>query len=554
MKKIILLGSLIFISFKSFGIVDIRSAGYSKTFIDFKTENSGFNFKVERTYNSRSLFNGLFGFGWCSNFETQLEVLPDNSLKIAECGGGLEVFYYPKNKKANVSIQVDLILKEIKKSKTVKNPKSVRQLKKDLIQSQTLRADFLKALNIKGKVTKGVVYYANGKTSEFITVQSGTYRRHLPNGVSEVFNSKGQMIKSFDQFGNVIDVSWQPKAVRVIDGLGRQLKLNLDSRTKKVKSITFGKKQVASYEHKNENLMVINNSYKERFAHNYDGFHNLTKTVYPDKTEESLVYNVDKDWVIQFTNRKKCKENYTYAKNPKNLNHYFSTVEKKCGRKIVNKSKYEFWNKTLPNGSKYLHRARARVNGRLKTDVVYHPKFGSPVSLLRNGVRTNRFYYGNGFLKRKEDPYRIIEYKNYRKKCGKPELVNLAYKNPNTKKIVRKESIKFTFTNKCQLSLAVKSKNEWLKVKHDSRGRLSYMEDQSHKSITLKWHKNFNKPEFITRSGVGSIQIVYDSTGNNILDLKSGKNSGPTIITQVSSVFNSFLQTLSPVAEEMVIL
>jgi len=106
---------LILLSANSFGIVDVRSAGYSKTFVDFKSQARGFNLKIERTYNSRSLFNGLFGFGWCSNIETQLEVLPDNSLKVTECGGGMEVFYYPKNKQANVDLQVQLILKEIKK-------------------------------------------------------------------------------------------------------------------------------------------------------------------------------------------------------------------------------------------------------------------------------------------------------------------------------------------------------------------------------------------------------------------------------------------------------
>ncbi len=553
MKKIILLVSCIFISFESFGIVDIRSAGYSKTFIDFKTETPGFTLKVERTYNSRSLFNGLFGFGWCSNFETKLEVLPDNSLKVAECGGGVEVFYYPKNRKENIGLQVNLILQAVKKSRTMKNPKSLKQLEKDLVQSQTLRADFMRALKIKGRAKKGEVYYANGKSNEFIVVQNNNYKRHLPNGVSEIFNSKGQLKRAFDKFGNSMDIFWQATSVRVMDNRGNQLQLNLDSRTKKVVSVTFRGKKVASYKHKNENLIRISNSYKEKFSHSYDGFHNLTKTVYPDKTVESLSYNEDKDWVVKFNDRRSCEENYNYAKNPKNPNHYFATVEKKCGRKIVNKSKYEFWNKTLANGSKYLHRARVRVNGRLKTDVVYHPKFGSPVSLLRNGVRTNRTYYANGLLRKKEDPYKIVRYKNYQKQCGKPEWVQLQYKKPNTKKIVKTENIRFKFNNKCLLSLAIKSKDEWLKVKHDNRGRLSYMEDQSRKSILLNWHKTLNQPEVITRPGVGSIRVVYDSNGS-VTDVKASENAGPTIITQVSSVFNSFLQTLSPVAEEMVIL
>ncbi|MGI9549126.1 MAG: DUF6531 domain-containing protein [Bdellovibrionales bacterium] len=542
------------IPFISSGIVDIRSAGYSKTFVDFKATVPGFYLTVDRTYNSRSLFNGLFGFGWCSNFETNLEVLPDNSLKVTECGGGMEVFYYPKNKKADASLQIDLILKEIKKRKTIKSAKSLEQLKKDLIESQTLRADFLRALKIKGKANKGSVYYAKGKSNEYIVFESKGYKRTLPNGLSEVFNNEGQLKRSFDKFGKAIDIFWQPESVRIVNDSGHQVTLVLDPKIKKVKTIKFGNKKVASYKYKNENLIAINNSFGEKFLHSYDKFHNLVKTVYPDKTQEALTYNLDKDWVIGFKNRKNCHEKYTFAKNSKNPNHYFSTVQKKCGRKIVNKSKYEFWNRSLSSGSKYLHRARVVVNGRLKTDVVYHPKFGSPISLLKNGIRTKRFYYANGLLKRKEDPFKIVEYRKYTKKCGKPELVALKYRDSRTKKVVKTENIRIEMTEKCLLSKAFKSDSEWIQIKHNKEGQMVYMEDQSRKSIKIQWHKTLKKPSMITRVGVGSIKIVYDQAGQ-VVDVTAGNSdSGPTVISQVSSVFNSFLQTLSPVAEEMVIL
>jgi len=398
-----------------------------------------------------------------------------------------------------------------------------------------------------------VVYYASGKSNEYIVVENNNYKRYLPNGFLDVFSKQGRLSRSVDKFGGAIDIFWQPQSIRIINNVGYQLTLFLDSKVKKVHSIKLGKKQIAKYKYKNENLVFAQNFYREKFIHKYDKFHNLIQTVYPDKTQESLIYNVNKDWVIGFNDRRNCNEKYVFAKNPKNKNHYFANVEKSCGRKIVNKSKYEFWNKTLSNGTSYLHRARAVVNGRLKTDIVFHPKFGTPVSLVKNGVRTNRFYYANGFLKRKEDPFKIVEYKNYIKRCGKPEMVQLQYKNPQTKKIVKTETIKIKLTDKCLLSLAAKSRDEWIKVTHNAKGLIVHMEDQSRKSIQLRWHKTIAKPEFITRKGVGSIQIVYNAAGE-VVDVKSGKNSGPTVITQVSSVFNSFLQILSPVAEEMVIL
>ena len=80
-------------------VVDTKSAGYSKTYIDFNFAIEKYGFKLERAYNSRSIYNGLFGFGWCSNLETVLMVLPDNSVKVTECGGGMEVFLFSKKPK-----------------------------------------------------------------------------------------------------------------------------------------------------------------------------------------------------------------------------------------------------------------------------------------------------------------------------------------------------------------------------------------------------------------------------------------------------------------------
>ena len=193
--------------------------------------------------------------------------------------------------------------------------------------------------------------------------------------------------------------------------------------------------------------------------------------------------------MIGFKDRRNCNEKYNYGVNKKNSDHYFSTVEKICGRKIVNKSKYEFWHKTNRGGGKYLYRARARINGRIKTDVTYHPVFGTPVSFFKNGVRTKRQYYANGFLKMKDNPYQTVRYSKYNQKCRKPELVTIDYKNPNSrskKKISRKENINFQFDNKCQLLMAKKSADEWIKIGHDAQGRMISMEDQSRKKNSFK--------------------------------------------------------------------
>ena len=554
MKNILFLIIGFLLPLSVFGIVDMRSAGYSKTFLDFKSTGPGFVLEIKRTYNSRSLYNGLFGFGWCSNLETRLSVLPDGAVKVVECGGGMEVLYYPRGKVPDVRFYVSHILEKLKKRKVKMSPKALTKLENDLLKSQNLRAHFLEALDIKGQAESGLRYYAQGRVKEYIVVTSKGYTRQLPNGVKEAFDKQGRLIRSSDQSGR-IEISWKPKKIQVMDERGRRLIFYLSEKSGKIKHAVFGKKIVADYTHEGENLVKAKDSYGKTFEHRYDALHNLRKTIYQDKSTEVLNYNEKKDWVISFKDRKGCEETYDYKVNKKNPNHYFSTVQKQCGRKIVNKSKYEFWHKTGPKGGKYLHRARARINNRLTTDVVYHPVFGTPISFLKNGVRTKRAYYANGFLKEKDNIYQTVKYFKYHKKCRKPELVAVGYKNPSStgkQKFVRKENITFQFDGKCRLSLAKKSNDEWIAVQHDNKGRIFSMEDQSRKKVILTWHKSLNKPEVITRKGVGSLRIVYDKKGS-VIDLK-GLKSGPTVITQVTSVFNSFLTTLAPVAEEMVIL
>ena len=367
-------------SFVANAVVDTKSAGYSKTFVDFKSfSRSGFPMKIERAYNSRSLYNGLFGFGWCSNMETKLDVLPDNSIRTVECGAGMEIIYHPVKQAPNVSLQVDMIMKNIRKKRVRARESEIKKLRKDLMSSQTLRSDFLKALNIKGKVVEGVRYYGHGRLNEYVVSRNGKFYRKLPNDIFEVYNQEGRLVRVYDRRGNVMNLAWGSKDIWVRDNRGRRLQLLLNPKTGKIKEIKFQARSIARYKHNGrEDLIFAQNSHKEKFGYKYDNLHNLTEIVYPDKTKENLTYNTDKDWVMSFKNRKGCKEVYGYGKNPKNPKHYYSTVKKTCGRKIVNKSKYEFWNRDLPNGKGvYLYRARSKVNGRL-TDVIYHHKFGTP--------------------------------------------------------------------------------------------------------------------------------------------------------------------------------
>ena len=544
MKKIFI--SLLFlIGFYAQGLVDTKNANYTKTFVDLSFPGAGVPLLIERTYNSRSLYNGLFGYGWCSNLETRVDVMPDNTLNAVECGGGQEISFVSKGAKGDKAGIIQQIMAEVKKKKGL-TKKYIKQVEKDLHQSTLLQSELIRAFGLKGKVQKGKVYFAVGKQNQTIQMKGNKYHRRLASGHIQIFNSKGQLIQEMDKFRNWVKINRDTKGqiIRLTDNKGRSLRLKP---SKTGFEIHGSNKQVAKYVISNDNLTEVVNSKKEEMKFLYDDHHNLTNLRYADKTSETLTYNKKKDWVVSFRNRQDCLETYEYKTNTKNSDHYWTTVKKVCGKRVTNQSRYEFWNKKKPDGSKFLFRARQEVNKRV-SDITYDIKTGYPLSITRNRMTTRYVYYPNGQLKSRSHPGKKVTFSGYKNKCKKP--TDILVQQFRGKKEVGKVVTKVTYDPKrCYIMMAQQmGTGRWVSVQRDAQGRISQMSDQSKKKIVVQYNEVLNKPKRITRPGVGSIQVEYD--GNGRVDPTKVKTN-PTVAAQVASVFNGFLEVISPVAMDI---
>lgn len=549
----------------AFAIVDMKSANYSETFNTLQVPGIGYDLRVALTYNSRSLYNGKFGYGWCSDFETKIEQTPDGNLRLTECGGGMEIMYLSKSYRPEGRKElIKQIMVEVKKKRPDLKPDYFANLEKEMVTNEFMREEFAKRLGVRSKIADGETFYANGKEAEFITLKNGTYKRNSPDGTYELFDSQGHMTHMYDKNSNYLKLSWdKDQLVGVADNLGRKLTIKYNPTTKKVAEVVGPSGLVARYVVKGEDLVEIVDSKKETFKFTYNDVHNLTRIDLPDKTYKALTYNDDKDWVTSFRNPKGCIETYDYETEKSDpRNHFWSNVEKKCGTKVTNKSKYEFWHKARPDGlGVYLARVRSDNNGAI-TDITYHDTFGKPLSVVKNGVRTDYSYYTNGFVHTKKEPGRLLTYE-YKNACNKVSQLNIEYfdiektatktaakRNVSAEKAKITKTVKTVFvydTKKCNLAAAENSDGQKIKLQYDNNGRISEIEDQSKRLVKIKYEEEFGKPSIVTRPGLGTIYVKYKPDGE-ILKVESKEGEG--VARQVASIFNNMLDIIAPATAE----
>jgi YD repeat-containing protein len=527
-------------------MVDMRNANYSNTWVDLELAGTGYDLRVTRTYNSRTLFNGIFGFGWCSDFETKLDVTPEGNLKLTECGAGKENFYMPREySRKDVDKTVNQIIAALKAKH--KDEKSLQSLAKDLVENNDLRAKYAFELKIAIPVKEGTRFYSNGQGVENVVFEKGIYTRTLPDSTQQRFTKEGHLTHIYDKNGNYIKVEYDKDLIKEIsDNSGRKLAFKFFN-NKKVKSITGPNGLAVEYKfEKLDDLVWVHNAWKNVYTYQYDELHDLVKASWPDGTSISLTYDKKHDWVTSFTDREKCREDYNYeddAADPKN--HYWSVVKKTCGKEVIAESRYEFWYKQRPDGSTYLQKVNSIINGN-STEITYHEIFGRPINLRRNGDTFTYDYLANGLVKTKTGKFLTLTYEYY-KDNNKVSQVTAAQKNEKGQ-VVKTLKSEFKYDTKGNLTFASNTEGQKIEMTYDPKGRIATIKDQAKKIVKIDYDEKSGRPAVVTRPGLGTIHVSYKASGE--ID-KVNSSEGPAVAMQVASAFNNLLEVIAPASAEV---
>lgn len=556
-----MIAASLLLAHSAFALVDMRNGNYSENFTDVQMTGSGFDLQVQRAYNSRTLYNDMFGFGWCPTWGTVLKIVPDGTFRITECGAGSEAEYRKRGQADGARNElVKDIMAEIRKRNKGRDEAYFKNLEFEVKRDSSLRDEFTSQLKLKGKVEAGVKYFADGRVNDTVELKGSEYLRTLPGGTYQKFDTSGRMTQMSDKTGNFIRLTYSGnKVTKLVDNKGASLSFSYYENSKYVKQITGPAGLKAEYKYKGENLVEVKNAWGNTFKYAYDDLYNLTKIDYPDKTSVSLTYNKDKDWVTSFKDRRGCTETYQYidgAKDP--LNNYKSEVIKKCGGKTVNQSSFEFWHKMRKDGTRYLSKTRSVRNGDV-SETEYHEVYGRPVIVTQNGVTTRFDYYENGLMKLRADSRRTFTYK-YDNFCNKVSEVTLAEVYPAAptakgRKPSKVESRKMTTTfaydkRTCYPNLAKNSEGQTAVLTYDLMGRVKRILDQGKKEVLITYDERFGKAASIERPGLGKIRFKYKANGD--LD-KVESDDSPLVAVQVADVFKQFLEMIAPATTDTTI-
>lgn len=555
MKNKFVLALLLMLSFsQAHAIVDMNSASYSNAWIDLEVPGTGYDLKVIRAYKSRTLFNGMFGFGWCSPFETKLETTSEGNIKIAECGDGQEIVYAPREiQRKDIENTISNLIAKMKADPKNKSLSAdyFKKLQVDLIEDDLRRNDMAATYGISVPIKEGTKFMANGREVESVVFNKTHYTRNLPDGSSQRFDLQGRLTHSYDKNSNYLKFEYDKDLlVQIEDNNSRRLVFRYYP-NKKVRQITGPNSLVSEYKYNSQEDLIWNKNAwaktdKDVYTYEYNEFHNLTKATWPDKTSIAIKYDNIKDWVLSFTDRDKCVEAYKYEfskNNPKY--HYWSTVTKTCDKKVVVKNRYEFWHKQLPSGEVVLSRVLTSVNGST-TDINYHPTFGKATSIKKNNDIINFDYYPDGLIKSKETANVKLEYTH------DPVIKKVAtVKNSvsdDKGKVLSVVTTSFKYDQKGNLIFAENSDGQKITMTYDIKGRIATITDQAKKIVKIEYEERYGKPSVVTRPGLGTIKVSYKSNGDIA---KVDSSDGPTVAAQVASTFSNLLDIISPATQDI---
>lgn len=514
--------------------VNLKNGNFYISYTDIVVPGGGNKLEITRTYNSKATDVGWFGFGWGSDFETNLKVSADGSVVVHENGAGGKTRFTPKTSVDSTAAAKKII--EAMKKKTTLSGKAEKELLKRLVGNAELRHAYALNFKVKSKLAKGTVLYSNQRGMQQVHVTKKGYKRIFADGRQEMFDKDGHLVQIKHKNGYKVNLVYN-KAGRletIKDSMAKQLYFDFyaDGRVKHIWSAGDRK---TLYKYKENDLIFAKDIAGNVYGYSYQKNHYMNGIIYADKSFMKISYDSKTYFVNELKDRNGEVTKYKYESNSKKPDfHYWTLVTKKGynGKPVTNRYEYEI--KAKPDGSQYTYRILTKING-IKTETIYSECCSLPLKIARGKHVTTFEYNGDGLLTKKTSTrgdFVSIDYDKKLKKISK--VVN------------NRGSTSFKYDKKGNLVKAW-NKGRGVLLVYNRSGKITKMIDQDKKTKKKKTlsfaYNSLGKPTKIRIEKIGEISVSYDNYGEI---KKVYSKSGHKMALQVTQAFQNLLSIVKP--------
>ncbi len=282
--------------------VDTANLSYTTSFsIDVDKQAHA---TIPISYRSRSLYVGMFGFGWCSDLETRVAIGVTGGFDLRMCGDGKSTRFLPIGAHRGVSPDFANIIARRGKGKIrppsvdgspvpLDDPANVRGLLERGVTAESL-------LELVGAEVPplGAGDYA-GDDGSHANFDGGTIRLTAADGERYEFNAGGRLVKSVSPSGMRLTIVERTTRSLTFDlnGVRATLDLNGDLFGERLRS---SNRVLADFGYKRMSGRTVLSSIRSDGRNvdlQYTKYLNLVETRINGRPRERVIYDDERDWV-----------------------------------------------------------------------------------------------------------------------------------------------------------------------------------------------------------------------------------------------------------------
>lgn len=452
-----LVGFFLTFSFSVFVVaeVDIKSGTFSITRSDQSLDTELVGFDASRTYNSTVSYNGLFGKGWCSGFETRLTVIAEGQLVVTECGAGSLKFYSSSDfKESHVAQAVDQIIQKAQRAGEKIRP----DYREEIISNPALRERLVSKYKIKFKTSKTPYTMTPFPNSEQVIFQKNQYVLKTAAGLSRAFDSEGRLAEHRHKQGDTLRLIYDSKGLKTVStGRGQNISFKLDTNGHVTEM--RGPAEITRFYYSDQGYLTKVSQKQGTEKYTYED--SLLASVESHTEKIKVKYNPATRFVSA-VEKNACVTSYAYDIK-KQENKFDVAVTFRCAAKEISKIKYSFQYQKGADGALFQKRMVA-TDGKGGLTLAEYIAEGKPSKIVRRGEVFEFGYDGQGRLVSKETSEQKVKYEYGAR--GSLVGINLYPKNQKGA-----ETHRFNYDEAARLSSVV-IKDETIRYGYDRKGRL----------------------------------------------------------------------------------